>query len=313
LAEGVVFHPRKFEAVIGSEVVQRTGLKIGSRFKATHGMAAAGQTPDVHDEQWSVVGILKQTHTANDRAIFVSLLSSFAVPEHEAALLDIARITGTAVPVPSTQPAGAADADHDEHAYSLNPDGTIDLHLPKQEWRISAILVSTRGVLGQGLMWVINQGDVAMAVNPASEMRQFFDTFLGGAAMILLLVSLLVTIVAAVSILVSIYNSISARKREIAILRALGATRARILTLICVEAGLVGLAGGVGGLVVGHLLGAAGSLFLQWLLGEGIDWLAFGSSEWLYLLAVVVLSVLAGLVPALKAYRTPVAANLVAA
>jgi putative ABC transport system permease protein len=143
-------------------------------------------------------------------------------------------------------------------------------------------------------------------------MREFFDTFLKGPTLLLLVVALLVTIVAGVGILVSIYNSVSARKREIAILRALGATRARILTLICVEAGIVGLVGGLIGLFAGHLLTGAGSAYLERTIGEGINWIGMDQWEWLYLLAVIVLAVLAGLVPGLKAYRTPVATNLVA-
>jgi putative ABC transport system permease protein len=125
--------------------------------------------------------------------------------------------------------------------------------------------------------------------------------------------SALVTVVAAVSILVSIYNSVSARKREIAILRALGATRGKVLTLICVEAALVGLLGGLMGLVVGHLLAGAGAVFFERTLGERIDWLKPAVWEWVYLGGVVVIAVLAGLVPGMKAYRTPVATNLVAA
>ena len=120
-------------------------------------------------------------------------------------------------------------------------------------------------------------------------------------------------LIAAVSILVSIYNSVSARKREIAILRALGATRGKVLTLICVEAALVGLVGGLMGLVAGHLLAGAGAVFFERTLGERIDWLQPDLREWVYLGGVVVIAVLAGLVPGLKAYRTPVATNLVAA
>ena len=143
-------------------------------------------------------------------------------------------------------------------------------------------------------------------------MRDFFDTFLSGTTKILLLISAFVTTVAAVSIMTTIYNSVSARKREIAILRALGATRRRILTMICLEATFVGLVGGLLGFIVGHLLSAAGSVYLSRLLGEGINWLAFDPWEWLYLLIVVILCAMAGLVPAMKAYRTPVATNLAA-
>jgi hypothetical protein len=48
-------------------------------------------------------------------------------------------------------------------------------------------------------------------------------------------------------------------------------------------------------------------------LGQGFNWTAVGIAEIGYLAVVVVISLLAGLVPALKAYRTPVATNLVAA
>jgi putative ABC transport system permease protein len=149
-------------------------------------------------------------------------------------------------------------------------------------------------------------------VNPASVMRDFFQVFLSPSSKMLQAVAYLVTVVAGVGILVSIYNSISARMKEIAILRALGATRAKILALICFEAGLVGLIGGILGLALGHLLGAAGSQYVERLVGEGFNWLTISRDEWLYLLAVVILAVIAGLVPALKAYRTPVATNLVA-
>src|SRR5262249_2830499 len=120
------------------------------------------------------------------------------------------------------------------------------------------------------------------------------------------------TVVAAVGILVSIYNSVSARMREIAILRALGATRGRVLLLICLEAVTIGLVGAAGGLIVAHLLAAAASSVFTRMLGEGINWLAWELIELLYLLAVLVLCLIAGFVPAIKAYRVPVADNLVA-
>jgi putative ABC transport system permease protein len=84
-----------------------------------------------------------------------------------------------------------------------------------------------------------------------------------------------------------------------------------VLTLICLEAGMVGLIGSVLGLVLGHTLGGLGSVFFRRFVGEGIDYITVSPEELEYLLAVVVISVVAGLVPALKAYKTPVAKNLV--
>jgi putative ABC transport system permease protein len=163
------------------------------------------------------------------------------------------------------------------------------------------------------LAYDLNLQPDVMAVNPASVMREFFDTFLSSSAKVLLLIALLVTVVAAASIMTTIYNSVSARRREIAILRALGATKYRILGLICLEAAAIGLFGGALGFLAGHLLGAGGSIYMSQLVGEGINWTAVGREEWGYLLAVVALAAIAGLVPGLKAYRTPVATNLVAA
>jgi putative ABC transport system permease protein len=196
--------------------------------------------------------------------------------------------------------------------YTLTPDGHIQLQLGKQYWALSGIMVKARSPFqAMNLMYYIKNGKDATAVNPASTMREFFESFLKNSALILLVIAILVSVVAGVSILVSIYNSVAARMKEIAILRALGATKTKILTLICIEAGLIGLFGGFLGLIVGHLVAAGGSAITEELLGQSINWLTIGREEWLYLLAVVVVSVLAGLVPAMKAYRTPVATNLV--
>jgi ABC-type antimicrobial peptide transport system permease subunit len=148
-------------------------------------------------------------------------------------------------------------------------------------------------------------------VNPASVMREFFANFLSGTTTLLLVIACLVSVVAAVGILVSIYNSVSARLREIAILRALGATRQRVLVLICVEAAMIGLLGAIAGVICAHLMAALASVYFDRTIGEGINWLSWDRWELLYLVAVVIVAAVAGLVPALKAYRVPVASNLV--
>jgi putative ABC transport system permease protein len=378
LAAGRVFAPRKFEAIIGSDVASKLHLHLyddklseaenernGGAFRATHGMPAANQKPDIHKPRWHIVGILKPTHTAMDRVLFVPIVSLYAIAEHEGGMIDQkllkANIDPSRVPpgqikqvlqqlgldpnnvpesikqkfkmaYPTSAPASGAasgelmkdtsapapakpqSAEAEVDPYHLDVNGNIVPDLPQSEWEISAILVQSRGGFqAQRLMYHFKVVDPrATAINPASVMRQFFDTFLSGSTKILLLISALVTIVAAASIMTTIYNSVSARLREIAILRALGATRARILTIICTEAIVVGFVGGIIGLFAGHALSALGSAYLQRTLGEGINWTRVGVEEWWYLLAVVVLAFLAGLVPAMKAYRTPVATNLVA-
>jgi putative ABC transport system permease protein len=346
---GKCFHADKFEAVIGSDVTPRTGLDIGQQFQVTHGLPQEGAPPDVHEEKWTVVGRLEKTGTAADRVIFIPLTTFYCIAEHEEGLsaqamiragIDPAKITpeiqtqvapdeATTVPdadhddhddhaaAPATMHAADDHDDHDDHghAYEVRPDGTVKLHMPKNEWALSAVLVKARGgdasaAQAMQLMYLFRVRNEALAVSPAVVMREFFDTFLKGSTQVLLLVSALVTIVAAVGILVSIYNSVAARQREIAVLRALGATRSRVLAIICLEAGLIGLAGAVLGLLVGHTIAAITSGYLNAFLGQGINWALVGGWEVLYLAGVAVLATLAGLVPAATAYKVPVATNL---
>lgn len=223
---------------------------------------------------------------------------------------------------PATAPTAATQPAHDDHKghdhderFEVTAEGLIDLKLPKEDWQISAVIVRTRGIGAFNTTNLIYHYKVidpkAVAVNPASEMLSFFRNFFDNTRLVLLTIAVLVSVVASVGILVSIYNSVSARMREIAILRALGATRTKVLGLICCEAGLIGLVGGIGGLILGHAMGAIGSYFMRKLVGEGFNWVNIAAGEWIYLGVVVALSILAGLVPAMKAYRTPVADNLV--
>lgn len=308
IAEGKPLDDRKFQAVVGSEVLRKTGLKIGDVFQATHGFPQPGQTPDIHKEKWKVVGVLAPTHTAADRCVWIGLTSFYTIGGHATAELQRAMIRQGKDP--STHPM---DDDDDATHCMLSDDGTILLDADVAKAReVSAILIKTRsGFAAMNLMYKLNLEPDVMAINPATTMREFFANFLDGPIKLLLVISALVTVVAAVGILTTIYNSVSARTREIAILRALGATRRRILVLISTEAAFVGLVGAVIGFVLGHALCAVGSQYLEKTLGEGVNWTRVSPNELWYLLGVVAIAFVAGLVPALKAYRTPVATNLV--
>lgn len=353
LTQGRVFHSLKFEAIIGSEVAKRTGLTVGGKFKSTHGTPAPGEVPDVHDQEWEIVGILEQTRTAADKNLFIPLVSFYAIDDHGEALEAQHELRASSAgikPQPASdehahahdeepvqrdplapdeegahdrgtdahalEPQASSDVLHDhdhDHAHSFHiHEGLIHLEVSKEQWSVSAIYVRSRGgaINALTLMYEFNNRNEATAVNPAMVMRDFFSTFLAPGTMVLMIICVLVSIVAAVGILVSIYNSVAARRQEIAILRALGATRGKILTLLCAEATLIGIVGGIAGLIAGHLLAGAGSAYAEAVVGQRLNWIAVSPYEWIYLGGVVLLSLLAGLVPAAVAYRTPVASNL---
>ncbi|MDP9174074.1 MAG: ABC transporter permease [Planctomycetota bacterium] len=320
IADGHIYAPNKFEAVIGSDVARLTNLKVGVTFQATHGIPAPGTKPDIHPETWTVVGVLAPTHTAIDRVLYIPLNSFYTIAEHGVGLIAQEKLREGELP-------GAAEADEPDVVPAIDASGiqhfknydydtkkkTLNITLSPEVWALSAILVQSRGgVTSQALIYDLNNGTDVMAVNPASVMRDFFETFLKPMRLLLLLICSLVTIVAAVGILVSIYNSVSARLKEIAILRALGATRTTVLTLICLEAGLIAVIGSVLGLALGHAVSGMGSWYMERTFGESLNWLYCDWREIVYVIGVIVLANLAGLVPAMKAYRTSVAANLVA-
>jgi len=322
LSAGAVFKQNRFEAIIGSDITTLTHgkYKLGDTFQATHGTPLPNETPDIHPEVWKIVGVLAPTHTAADRCVYIPLLSFYTIAEHGVGLMVQEKLRAGELPTAKeeedTDVPITTDADGTEHHknYTKSKDGTIHITLDPESWALSAIIVKSRGGnTGQTLLYDLNNDFIkdVMAANPAEEMRGFFDTFLAPMQSMLLIICSLVSFVAAVGILVSIYNSVSARLKEIAIIRALGATRATVLAMICLEAGLVALIGAVAGLVLGHLVCLAGSVYMRAAFGEGIGWFRMDQWEPLYLLAVVILALLAGLVPALKAYRTPVATNLV--
>jgi putative ABC transport system permease protein len=323
IEQGVVFTPNKFQAIVGSDIPKLTGKSVGDTFQATHGTPTPGLPPDIHMQVWKITGVLAPTHTAIDRVVYIPLNSFYTIAEHGAGLLAQAQLRQGALPSGRFDPDSDSNGKHDPDAdgiqhysnYDFNTKTqTIKLKLPPEIWAISAVQVQSRGgVTGQRIIYDLSNGTDVMAVNPAETMRSFFDTFLRPTRKLLLVICSLVTIVAAVGILVSIYNSVSARLKEIAILRALGATRGTVLTLICLEAGVVAFVGSLLGLALGHAINAVGAWYMLKTYGEALDYNAIELAfEAAYVAGVVVLAVIAGLVPAMKAYKTPVATNLVA-
>jgi putative ABC transport system permease protein len=183
-------------------------------------------------------------------------------------------------------------------------------HSPSQE--VTSLLVKLRqpGYRFQ-LQQEINDHEMALAASPAEEVNKLSATLLAPLQGILLLVAYLVIIVSALSILISLYLTIFQRRRDLAIFRSLGATRGDVFRLITLEAALLSGLGVVTGWLLGH--GALAALYPVIIAQFGLSispWqvlpveLAIGVSVWL-------LGVLAGLLPAVVAYRLPVAETLI--
>ena len=153
-------------------------------------------------------------------------------------------------------------------------------------------------------------GFKATAVNPIIPMARLRNQFLGNIEKVLLIMSILILLVSAVSIFVSIYNSMSDRRREISIMRALGAPRSSVFSFILAESVLLCAIGGVLGVVLGHGLVflAAGRIADE--TGLILNPWAFQWQEVLIFPVLFIMAVIVGFLPAATAYRTDVASNL---
>lgn len=279
-----------FGAVIGSVVAHRTGLKIGDRFQATHGVTTEEGTGKVHPDDFYVRGILAPNGTPNDRAVFVNMEGFFL-------------LTGHAKDVNVVESAGGGSATDLDHSHPAP--------LPEIQREVTAILLRTSHPAAPiQIEYTINNGDVAQAVAPIKEIAKLFEGLIGGLQVILLVLAILIVFVASVGIMVSIYNSMSDRRKEIAIMRALGAGRGTVRTLILLESILLSVLGGGAGFLLGHGLIGLSSGYIANQTGVPIGLFQFVIWELVLIPLLIVAASLAGIVPALSAYRTDVARTL---
>jgi putative ABC transport system permease protein len=111
-------------------------------------------------------------------------------------------------------------------------------------------------------------------------------------------------------VLVGIYSSMSARARDLAILRALGARRATVFGAVMGEALAIGLLGAAAGFAVFAVLGGGVAAIIQEQTGVVLEPWKWNTVFWWAPAALTGLAVLGGLVPAFKAYRVPVAETI---
>jgi putative ABC transport system permease protein len=154
------------------------------------------------------------------------------------------------------------------------------------------------------------QGKVATMAWPiAAVLKDLFEK-LFWVTRILTLVAYLVVAVSVGAILASIYNTMNERRREFAILRALGARRVTVFSAIVAEAATIATLGTALGYLVYALILAAAAHVIRSRTGVALEVFTLHAVFWVTPVAMVALGALAGLLPAFKAYRTPVAENL---
>ena len=286
-----------FEALVGSVVADDRGLKVGDTINPSHGSAEG----DAHATKFVVVGILESTGTPNDRAVFINMEGFYRMSDHAKPLENEDDVFGT-----------------NQIAHKITD---ADYILPVEKREVTSMLVRMDPLYSIGIENQVNEGNVAQAVFPITEIRRLLDYFVSPVQTLLLVLTVLICFMSGVSILVSIYNSMSDRRSEIAVLRALGARRGTVYNIVLLESMVLSLVGGLMGIIGGHGLIAAFSGVIEDQTGVQIGFFELApplpipvlnsiSSEFLVIPGLVLLAIIVGFIPATSAYKTDVSKSL---
>lgn len=274
-----------YDAVLGADVARELGYSIDSELVLAHGTGAVSFV-DHADKPFRVSGILGKTGTPVDRTIHISLQGMEALH----------------VDWQQGMPArGAA---------SVSAEQAREMDLTPQA--ITAVLLGlTSRISTFAVQRDINQfgGEPLQAILPGVALQELWS-LLGMAEKALFIVSLFVVLTGLVGMLTAILSSLNERRREMAILRSVGARPRHVFSLLLLEAASLALAGIVLGLGLMYLcLWIAQPLILS-RYGLFIAITPPGLYEWALLGAILAASVLMGSIPAWRAYRQSLADGL---
>ena len=276
--EGAVFDDL-FDVVLGAEVADALGYGIGDSVVVGHGLGRVAFA--AHDDlPFRVSGILERTGTPVDRSLHVSMEAI------------------TAIHVDWTSGSRARETTPADVLRERAARGELEAEA------VTALLVGVRSRIATfATARAINEyrEEPLLAVLPGVALQELWSV-IGTAERALAGIAIMVVLTAIVGLVATILATLEQRRREIAILRSLGARPLAVAGLLVAESGLVTLAGLVLGVLATTL---AAPLVSPWLRSEyGLD-LAVGLSgrDVLVLGAILLAGLVAALVPAWRAYR----------
>lgn len=266
-----------FDVVIGAEVAHRLGYAVGDTIVLSHGMHHEGMA-EHDDKPFTVTGILAPTGTPVDRSLHIGLQGMTAI--------HLDWVGGAPMP-----------------GFSIPGQYVRKFDLTPKE--ITAVLVGLKDRAAVFRMQrQINEykAEPLLAAMPGVALEQLWQV-VDVVEKALLAISAMVVLIGLSGMMAVLLASLNERRREIAILRSVGARPADIVLLMLGESLLVTLAGILLALFLLHI---AATLLAPWMqanygLSVQPSFLSFAEAKLLG--GVLLVSVVAGLVPGLRAYR----------
>lgn len=273
-----------FDTVLGADVAAQLGYAVGDEIVISHGLGATSFM-NHDDKPFTVTGILRKTGTPVDRTVHVSLEGIEAI---HVDWQSGARMPGAGISAEQVR--------------------QMDLQ-PKE---ITAFLVGLRSRIATfNLQRQINEyrPEALSAVIPGVALQQLWE-LVAVIEIALLAVSGFVVLAGLLGMLTAILTSLNERRREMAILRSVGARPWQVFALLVSEAGLLAAAGVLGGFAIIYAAMAAVAPWVESSFGLYIAIAAPGSWDALIAGVVVGAALLMGMVPAWRAYRNALADGL---
>ena len=273
-----------FEAVVGSEVAARLGYSIGQEIKLSHGLGDTG-LGEHGDKPFRIVGILAATGTPVDRTVHVSLEAITA--------LHLDWVGGAPMPGLNIPPQLVAKFDLQPKEITA---ALVGLKQRSDVFRMQRFINEFRG-------------EPLLAVLPGVALDELWQA-IGTVERTLLAISALVVVVGLAGLTATLLAGLNERRRELAILRALGAGPRELFLMLTAEGLLVTTLGALFGLALTSL---GSNLAAPWLLehyGVVLGARLPGAGELELLALVIFTGLVASLIPGWRAWRMSLADGL---
>lgn len=270
---------KAFEVVLGAEVAQKLGLKTGDKFLGSHGISEGSH--DHEANYYLVSGVLKPKGNVVDRLILTSIESIWQT-----------------------------HAEEEEGGEELPSEITLHGLPDREDEEITTLLIQYRNPMAAiQLPRLVNSRTNMQAASPSFEMSRLFELLGVGISMLRGLAFVLIGI-SGLGIFIALYNSLKERKYDLAILRAIGATRIQLLQMIFLEGFILTFIGAILGIFLGHG-------FLTLIISQNESGVLVSLEPWIFLKAelwivayALIVGFLASVIPALTAYQTSIAKQL---
>lgn len=273
-----------FDAVVGAEVADKLGYHVGQRITLAHGSGELNASEHA-DKPFTVVGVLARTGTPVDRTVHIGLEAMEAI---HLEWVGGAPMPGVKIPAEQVR------------KFDLTPKN------------VTAALVGlkNRSAVFGVQRWISTYtGEPLMAILPGVALDELWSV-IGIGENALLLMSALVALVSLAGLVSVVMAGLNERRRELAVLRAVGAGLRHVLALLALEGAMVTVLGVAFGVVMAVLGIALLAPWLQSQFGLTLSLSPPTLNEWLLMASLLVAGWLASLLPGIRAYRLSLADGL---